>query len=149
MIIANPGYHNPVKFLHDHSVTHSLHSCSLIKGNLFYVETNSDPNVQRTVVSLRSIVLNTIMFMHMDLKSSKVYLYNFSSLAHQSMLPALWYQGWTLNFESTHHSGEWPSKCTRPHQFSLAKKVYAYPPPPPKLPVLANFNFYYVIDFVL
>ena len=36
--------------------------------------------------------------------------------------PCLIYQGWTLNFESTPHSGEWPSKCTRSHQFSLAKK---------------------------
>ena len=31
-------------------------------------------------------------------------------------------QGWTLNFESTRHLGEWPSKCTRPDQFSLAQK---------------------------
>ena len=28
----------------------------------------------------------------------------------------------TLNFESTRRSGKWPSNCTRPHQFSLAKK---------------------------
>ena len=49
------------------------------------------------------------------------------------------FQGWTLNFESTRHSGEWPSKCTRLHQFSLAKKFT----PTPHLPVLAIFNFYY------
>ena len=38
-------------------------------------------------------------------------------------------QGWTLNFESTRHSGEWPPKCTRPHQFSLAKNFTPTPPP--------------------
>ena len=39
------------------------------------------------------------------------------------------YQGWTLNFERTRHSGEWPSKCTRPDQFSLAQKFTPLAPP--------------------
>ena len=38
-------------------------------------------------------------------------------------------QGWTLNFDSTCHSGERPSKCTRPDQFSLAQTFIPLPPP--------------------
>ena len=37
------------------------------------------------------------------------------------------WQGWTLNFKNTRHSGEWSSKCTRPDQFSLAQKFTPVP----------------------
>jgi len=43
---------------------------------------------------------------------------------------ALLFQGWTLNFKNTRHSGEWPSKCTRLDQFSLAQKLTPLPLPP-------------------
>jgi len=39
-------------------------------------------------------------------------------------------QGWTLNCKNTRHSGEWPSKCTRPDQFSLTQKFTPLPLPP-------------------
>ena len=58
-------------------------------------------------------------------------------------------QGWTLNFESTRHSGEWRPKCTRPHQFSLAKNFTPTPPPTPQFPILAVLNFYCEMDSVL
>ena len=51
-------------------------------------------------------------------------------------------QGWTLNFESTRHSGEWPSKCTRPDQFSLVQRFTS--PIPHVFPtILVIFYFYF------
>ena len=57
------------------------------------------------------------------------------------------YEGGTLNFESTCHSGEWPSKCTRPDQLSLTQ---TFPPPPhcvfPTILVMFYFYFWMTIE---